>query len=178
MVKVKIKLTDDLAKVPVYSTEGAAGCDIYSIEDVTIMPDEIVGMKWSNEEVTTLEDMQMVECSPLDPWVKKHVIKRHPVKVSTGLIMELPPETELELRGRSGLAFNYEIIPFNGTIDEDFRSTISVKIWNLGHEPYVIKAGDKIAQGVIKNIIRAEFEQVDELSDTVRGAGGFGHTGR
>ena len=175
MVKVKVILKGEKAKLPIYSSKGAAGCDIFSTEDVTIMPDEIVGMRY---ERSGYRGGGLVECSITHPQVTKHVIKRHPVTVDTGLILELPFETELELRGRSGLAFNHEIQPFNGTIDEDFRSTLSVKIWNLGTQPYVIKAGDKIAQGVIKSIIRAEFEEVEELSDTERGTGGFGHTGR
>lgn len=100
--------------------------------------------------------------------------------VPTGLAIELPDGYEAQIRPRSGLAHKHGISLVNspGTIDPDYRGEISIIIINHGNEPFVVNAGDRIAQMVIAPFIRATFVEVDTLTETVRGSGGFGHTGR
>lgn len=100
--------------------------------------------------------------------------------VATGFSMEIPPGFEAQLRPRSGLAAKHGITLLNspGTIDADFRGEVKVVLTNLGREPFEVKRGDRIAQMVIARVERAEIEVVGELSNSPRGAGGFGHTGR
>ena len=100
--------------------------------------------------------------------------------VPTGFAMELPSGLEAQLRPRSGLALKHGITLPNapGTIDSDYRGEIGVILTNLGREPFIVKRGDRIAQMVIARYERVEIREVDELDETPRGAGGFGHTGR
>jgi dUTP diphosphatase len=102
------------------------------------------------------------------------------VAVPTGFAMEIPPGFEGQVRPRSGLAFKEGITVINapGTIDSDYRGEIKVLLVNLGNDPVLLHPGDRIAQLVIAPVIRASVEEVDILEETVRGAGGFGHTGR
>ena len=99
--------------------------------------------------------------------------------IPTGLTMELPPGFEAQVRPRSGLSLRHGITVVNapGTIDSDYRGEIIVLLVNLGQAPYTITPGDRVAQMVIAPVARATVEEVAELSETVRGAGGFGHTG-
>jgi dUTP pyrophosphatase len=99
--------------------------------------------------------------------------------VPTGLAFEIPPGFEGQVRPRSGLARKFGIGLPNapGTIDSDYRGEVAVLLVNLGAEPFVVKPGDRVAQLVIAPVVIAELEEVAELSDTVRGGGGFGHTG-
>ena len=99
--------------------------------------------------------------------------------VPTGLFMELPQGYEAQVRPRSGLAAKKGITVLNapGTIDADYRGEIGVILVNLSNDAFVIEDGERIAQLVIAQHARAEWITVDELSDTVRGAGGFGSTG-
>ena len=99
--------------------------------------------------------------------------------VKTGLFMELPAGYEAQVRPRSGLALKKGITVLNspGTIDADYRGEICVILVNLGSEEFVINDGERIAQMVIARCEQAEIIQVEELSNTERGAGGFGHTG-
>ena len=101
------------------------------------------------------------------------------VKVPTGLFMEIPQGFEAQIRPRSGLAFKYGITVLNapGTIDSDYRGEVEVILVNLGKEPFIIKSGDRIAQMVISPVFRAEVSEAEKLSETGRGAGGFGSTG-
>jgi dUTP pyrophosphatase len=101
------------------------------------------------------------------------------VGVPTGWSMELPAGCEAQVRPRSGLSFRYGVTVVNapGTIDSDYRGEIVVLLVNLGQQPYTIAPGDRVAQIVIAPVTRAAVEEVDELSVTARGAGGFGHTG-
>lgn len=100
--------------------------------------------------------------------------------VSTGLFVEIPAGYEMQVRPRSGLAAKYGISVLNapGTIDADYRGEIKVILVNLSNEQFEIKPGERIAQLVVAAHSRVEWEAVDELSDTQRGAGGFGSTGR
>ncbi|MFD0795903.1 dUTP diphosphatase [Maribacter chungangensis] len=99
--------------------------------------------------------------------------------IKTGLFMELPVGYEAQVRPRSGLAAKKGITVLNapGTIDADYRGEIGVILVNLSNEAFVIENGERIAQMVIAKHERAEWESVEELSDTARGEGGFGSTG-
>ncbi len=99
--------------------------------------------------------------------------------VKTGLFMELPAGFEAQIRPRSGLALKKGITVLNspGTIDADYRGEICVILINLGYEDFVINDGERIAQMVIARHEQAQMIEVTELTDTQRGAGGFGHTG-
>lgn len=99
--------------------------------------------------------------------------------VPTGLFMALPPGFEAQVRPRSGLAIKHGITVLNtpGTIDADYRGEVCVILINLSDEPFVISDGERIAQMVIARHEQAEWEPVEILSETERGAGGFGHSG-
>ena len=100
--------------------------------------------------------------------------------VPTGLHIELPDGYEAQVRPRSGLASKHGITVLNspGTIDADYRGEIKVILVNLSKEPFVINRGERIAQMVIARYEKIEWEQVCELSDSERGEGGFGSTGK
>jgi len=99
--------------------------------------------------------------------------------VGTGLSVEIPPGYELQVRPRSGLAAKHGVTVLNapGTIDSDFRGEIKVLLINLGSAPFTAAKGDRIAQLVLARVPTAIVKDVDELSDTSRGTGGFGSTG-
>lgn len=99
--------------------------------------------------------------------------------IPTGLCMALPPGYEAQVRPRSGLAFKHGITVLNspGTIDADYRGEIGVLLVNLSNEPFVITEGERIAQMVIARHEQGQFEEVDQLDQTERGEGGYGHTG-
>jgi dUTP pyrophosphatase len=100
--------------------------------------------------------------------------------IPTGLYVELPAGYELQVRPRSGLAIKHGITVLNspGTVDADYRGELKAILVNLSSEPFEIRHGERIAQYVIARHETAEWEQVAELSDTQRGVGGFGSTGR
>ena len=150
-MKLKFKELHRDAKVPEYKSDGASGMDICSIQNVTISPGEII-------------------------------------KIPTGLSVEIPEGYELQVRSRSGLAMS-GVCVFNapGTIDADFRGEIEIilhlaskeappSVWNSSS--FYIRKGDRIAQLVLQKVERAEIVKVGKLSETKRGGGGFGSTGR
>ncbi len=100
--------------------------------------------------------------------------------VPTGLSMALPAGYEAQVRPRSGLAAKHGVTVLNtpGTIDADYRGEVKVILINLGEDAFEIARGDRIAQMVIAPVLQAEIQEVDVLSDTDRGAGGFGSTGQ
>lgn len=100
--------------------------------------------------------------------------------IPTGLFIELPQGYEAQIRPRSGLALKKGITVLNtpGTIDADYRGEIRVILINLSNEPFLIESGERICQMVIAKHETAEFIEVEELSSTERGEGGFGHTGK
>ena len=102
------------------------------------------------------------------------------VLVPTGLKIALEPKWEAQVRPRSGLALKHGITCLNspGTIDSDYRGEVGVILINHGSEPFVIKRGERIAQMVIARHAQAVIAEVESLDETVRGAGGFGSTGR
>ena len=128
--------------LPRYATEGAAGMDVLSAEDVTLAPGA-----------------------------------RH--AVATGLSVAIPAGYEMQVRPRSGLALKHGLSVPNtpGTIDSDYRGELKVILINHGAETFEIHRGDRIAQLVLTPVTLAEWEEVSELGETPRGAGGFGSTG-
>lgn len=100
--------------------------------------------------------------------------------VSTGLCIELPHRHEGQVRPRSGLAIKHGITLINspGTIDEDYRGEVKVPLINHGAEPFEITRGMRIAQMIVAPVVQVTIEEVDDLSASSRGAGGFGSTGK
>ena len=107
-----------------------------------------------------------------------HPGRRH--AVATGFAIEIPHGYEIQVRPRSGLAIKHGITCLNtpGTIDSDYRGEVKVILANLGSEPFEIRRGERIAQLVPAPVLQSAFREVETLSETSRGAGGFGSTGR
>ena len=101
------------------------------------------------------------------------------VLVPTGIRIELPEGYEAQIRPRSGLAAKHGVTVLNtpGTIDADYRGEIKVILVNLSDTPFTFERGERIAQMVISSYTRAEWVETDELGESARGEGGFGHTG-
>jgi dUTP pyrophosphatase len=144
---VKFRKVHTDAKLPVYATPGAAGADICAVLDD--------GAPYIS----------------LDPGARTLVM--------TGLEVEIPEGFEIQVRPRSGLAFKSGVTVLNspGTIDSDYRGELGVILYNADCEDFIIKPGDRIAQIVVAPVVQAGFEWTEELSETERGAGGFGSTG-
>lgn len=142
---LRIKRLSELADLPRYQSDHAAGLDLHAAIDkaVVIPPGEI----------------RMVAC---------------------GFAVAVPVGYEAQVRPRSGLASKHGISMPNapGTIDADYRGEVKVPLINLGRQPFVVEPNMRIAQMVIAPVARCDIEEVDELDETVRGAGGFGSTGR
>ena len=100
--------------------------------------------------------------------------------VPTGLRVEIPMGYEMQIRPRSGLALKHGITLPNtpGTIDSDYRGPLGVALVNLGEAPFTVQHGDRIAQMIVAPVVQARFAVVEHLSETERGEGGFGSTGR
>ncbi|NWF36273.1 dUTP diphosphatase [Mariprofundus sp. KV] len=100
--------------------------------------------------------------------------------IKTGFAMALPDNFEAQVRPRSGLALKFGITVLNtpGTIDADYRGEVGVILINHGKAPFTVSRGDRIAQMIIAPFVQADFEAVSELSETQRGSGGFGSSGR
>lgn len=99
--------------------------------------------------------------------------------IPTGLSVSLPLGYEIQVRPRSGLALKHGLTLLNspGTIDSDYRGEIKAIVVNLGREPYTVERGMRIAQAVVASVVKARLVLADNLDATVRGSGGFGHTG-
>ena len=119
-----------------------------------------LGVRASNEETVTVKPLERV-------------------LVPTGLYVELPEGYEMQVRPRSGLAAKFGLTVLNspGTVDPDYRGEIKVILVNLSNEPFELRPGERVAQLVVAQFARVEWEPVSELSETERGAGGFGSTG-
>lgn len=100
--------------------------------------------------------------------------------IGTGLFIELPAGFEAQVRPRSGLAFKYGLSVLNtpGTVDADYRGEVKVLLVNLSNETFVVQDGERIAQMVIAKHEQIQWDSVDNLSETERGAGGYGSTGK
>ena len=129
--------------------------------------------KYKTEGSSGLDLMAFIEKSiKLNP--------KESVLVPTGISIAIAEDLEIQIRPRSGLAAKSNISVLNtpGTIDSDYRGEIKVILFNHGKNEFIINNKDRIAQMVLTPIIKAEFEEVDELPDTIRGERGFGSTGR
>lgn len=99
--------------------------------------------------------------------------------ISCGIYLEIPEGYEAQIRPRSGLALKHGITLVNtpGTIDSDYRGLLNLIVTNLGKETFVVERGHRLAQMMIREVVRAEFVEMEELTQTERAHGGFGHTG-
>jgi dUTP pyrophosphatase len=106
-------------------------------------------------------------------------MKGIPEAIPTGLYIEIPKGYEAQIRSRSGLALKEGVFCLNspGTIDSDYRGEVKVILANVSNEPYTVQHGDRIAQMVFAKIEHANFTAAENLNESLRGAGGFGHTG-
>ena len=100
--------------------------------------------------------------------------------IPTGITIAIPENTEIQIRPRSGLAAKSNISVLNtpGTIDSDYRGEIKIILFNHGKEEFIINNNDRVAQMILMPIIKAKFEEVEDLPKTLRGSGGFGSTGK
>lgn len=141
---------DPAVPLPTYATAGAAGADIRA----------------------NLEPADRVAGIVLRPMQRRIV--------PTGLRVEIPEGYEIQIRPRSGLALSHGITLPNtpATIDADYRGPLGIALVNLSDMPFTVAHGDRIAQVIVAPVLQAAFAETDRLSDTARGAGGFGSTGR
>lgn len=100
--------------------------------------------------------------------------------ISTGISVAIPNDVEIQIRPRSGLAAKSNIGVLNtpGTIDSDYRGEIKVILFNHGSKEFIVNNKDRVAQIVLMPVLKVDFEEVDDLPETVRGSGGFGSTGK
>ena len=153
MVTVALLWTEEADRdlpLPAYETEGAAGADLRANFEPDLRADGVV----------------------LAPGAR--------ALIPIGLRLEIPAGYEVQVRPRSGLALKHGITLPNspGTIDSDYRGPLGVIVMNAGDQPFHIQHGDRIAQMIVAPVVQARFTVVKALSDTDRGAGGFGSTGR
>lgn len=154
-VKVK-RIGEHTLPIPTYATDGAAGLDL----------------RYAVAEPVTLRRGGSTGFPHFDP------VPPEPAWLPIGFAIEIPPGYEGQIRGRSGLAAKHSVVAFHpGTIDSDFRGEPKVALVNWGTEDFVIEPGDRIAQLVIAPVARALLVEVDALSETARGEGGYGSTG-
>lgn len=116
-------------------------------------------------------DLSACLSSPLTIFPKGRVI------IPTGFAFEIPHGYEIQVRPRSGLAFEYGVIGTLGTIDSDYRGEVMLHLINFGQSSITINNGDRVAQGVLSPVIRASIIEEEELTQTMRGTYGFGSTG-
>ena len=100
--------------------------------------------------------------------------------IPTGISVAIPNDVEIQIRPRSGLAAKSSISVLNtpGTIDSDYRGELKIILFNHSNEEFVVRNNDRIAQMVLMPVLKMDFEEVDNLPDTLRGSGGFGSTGK
>ena len=100
--------------------------------------------------------------------------------IPTGLSFAIPDDLDIQIRPRSGLAAKYKVSVLNtpGTIDSDYRGELKVILYNHGSNDFIINKSDRIAQMVLVPVLKVEFEEIDNLPETLRGSGGFGSTGK
>ncbi len=157
-VKFKRLHNHDLP-LPKYQTPGAAGFDLQAYIDNTLQTPSLFGDNFNCDIITIRPGEKCL--------------------VHTGFAVAVPEGYELQIRPRSGLALNHEIVILNspGTIDSDYRGEIIVGLKNLSTQVFLIKHGMRIAQAVLAPVLRAHCVEVTELDSTTRGIGGFGSTG-
>ena len=155
IIPMRVKLLSPNAKVPTRSSNGAAGYDLYA-DNIKEVCDDFP----SNNRILLFPGQTL--------------------KVGTGIAIELPKCTFGAIYARSSLGVNHGIAPSNcvGIVDEDYRGEIVVALHNHSNSVFIFDYGDRIAQLVIQPYIAADISIVDNLSDTERGNGGFGSTGK
>ncbi|WP_193726771.1 dUTP diphosphatase [Paenibacillus guangzhouensis] len=146
---------------------------IYDVEIKQLPGNEDVSLPAKMSELAAGFDLYAAVTEPLV------IAPGQRVLVPTGFAMAMSAQLEAQIRPRSGLAFKHGITCLNtpGTIDADYRGEVKVLLVNLGQEPFTIERHERIAQMVIQEVPQVRLVQVESLSETVRGAGGFGHTG-
>lgn len=158
VARLPYRLTRPNAKPPTYATDGSSGMDGY----VAAMRDPDWPKDCPSDD--TSEPWQ------LDPGER--------VLCHLGVAFEIPPGLELQVRPRSGLALRDGVVAILGTVDSDYRGEVGATLVNLGDKPVTLAIGDRVCQLVLAPVVRAELVEVDTLTETVRGEGGFGHSGR
>jgi len=164
---MKIKIVNKSSNpLPKYATDGSAGIDLQAN---LVNGDKILRYDANNNKHET----EICNNVPIVVFPKERLL------VPTGLFIELPIGYEADIRPRSGVALKNGVTVANtpGTIDSDFRGEVKILLINLSEEPFIIRHGDRIAQMVISRYEQADFEEVEILSETERGTGGFGSTG-
>lgn len=145
---------------------------------------EKIKVKVVKEEGVTLPKYETEGAAGLDVRanIKEEIVLKslERVLIPTGIRVAIPDGYEIQVRPRSGLALKHGITVLNtpGTVDSDYRGELKIILVNLSKDDYVIQANERIAQMVLNKVEQIEFELVDELEETERGAGGFGHTGK
>lgn len=145
---------------------------------------EKIKVKVVKEEGVTLPKYETKGAAGLDlrANIKGEIVLKslERVLIPTGIRVAIPDGYEIQVRPRSGLALKHGISVLNtpGTVDSDYRGELKIILVNLSKDDYVIQANERIAQMVLNKVEQIEFELVDELEETERGAGGFGHTGK
>lgn len=162
-ITIKFKKLHPDAVIPKFQTDGASGFDLHAVIDETIPITE----EPNNECISSLRIGRGASISPNKPSL-----------ISTGLSVAIPKGYEMQIRSRSGLAAKQGMWVLNspGTIDSDYRGEIKVILMTVDSSK-LIKHGDRIAQGVIVPVPEVEIVEVNDLDETARGDGGFGHTG-
>jgi dUTP pyrophosphatase len=135
------------------------------------------GLPLPRYETADAAGMDLVAANPADTPIVMQPMQR--VLVPTGLVFQLEPGFEAQVRPRSGLAFKHGVTVLNapGTVDADYRGEVQVLLVNLGSEPFPITRGMRIAQMVVAPVIQVEPWEVEQVDETPRAAGGFGSTG-
>jgi dUTP pyrophosphatase len=135
------------------------------------------GLPLPRYETAGAAGMDLIAANPADAPIVLQPMQR--VLVPTGLVLQLDPGYEAQVRPRSGLAFKHGVTVLNapGTIDADYRGEVQVLLVNLGSEPFTVTRGMRIAQVIVAPVIQVEPLEVEQVDETPRAAGGFGSTG-
>jgi dUTP pyrophosphatase len=146
-LKIYKKSNRETIKLPQYQTTGSSGLDL------------VANLDQETEQITIKPNKWEI--------------------IPTGITIELPDGCEAQIRPRSGLAYKYGVTVLNspGTIDNDYRGEIKIILINHGHEDFIVKNGDRIAQMIISKYEQVELEEIEFLTETTRNDGGFGSTG-
>ena len=165
-MKIKAKRLSDTAKLPTYGSEKAACCDLYC--DLRV--DKCIDLNPANVDFKHMGYNG-------DCFDRVHIAPHDTVKIPTGWAFQPPEGYMLQILQRSGLA-SKGLIPLGGILDEDYTGEVIVIMLNTTDKYLSINNGDRIAQMAIRPYYQGEFEEVDELDETDRGASGFGSTGK
>jgi dUTP pyrophosphatase len=152
---VGIKLEDGI-ELPKYETDGSSGMDLKAWK-----------YSFSNS-------LNVVHDFPEDG---KIIYPHERLLIKTGISVELPANTEIQLRPRSGLSLKHGIVAQFGTVDSDYTGDVSIILLNTSNEPFIINKGDRLGQIVLASVDKIKWQKVNELGETERGTGGFGSTG-